>query len=94
MGKTKNSFIFSFKNESDFKDAILSNVKNMEALLYLELCGPTFDLDLCLGVTDNNLSEYDYNMCMQRCYEKKIRNTDENFLIENYEVFQIIRKEV
>ncbi|PKK59764.1 hypothetical protein RhiirC2_794349 [Rhizophagus irregularis] len=45
--KTKDSFIFSFKNKDSFKDPILSYVKNYDkALCYNSYYGPTFDLIL------------------------------------------------
>src|SRR3954447_26292720 len=54
-GITKDSFIFSFKNKNGFKDAILSNVNNMnQALLYHREFGPSFDIDLFLSVTEND----------------------------------------
>ncbi|GBC03053.1 hypothetical protein RclHR1_04970007 [Rhizophagus clarus] len=34
FGKAKNSFIFSFKSKNNFKDAILSRVKNMNQALF------------------------------------------------------------
>ncbi|CAB4429976.1 unnamed protein product [Rhizophagus irregularis] len=84
-GKTKDSFIFSFKYKNGlFKDGILSNVKEIKrALNYSRLFGPSFgdgDLFLCGN-----------NRCNQRDYEKKIRDIEDKFLIDDYEVFQIIK---
>jgi len=94
-GKAKDSFIFSFKNKNDFKDAILSNVKIMDqALLYHDECGPVFDVDLFLSVKeDDDSREYNNNWCEQNSYEKVIREPRDKFLIEDYEVFQIVKKE-
>ncbi|EXX56713.1 uncharacterized protein OCT59_029095 [Rhizophagus irregularis] len=99
LGKTKDSFIFSFKSKNNFKDPILSHVKNTDcAVAYHNGHGPTFDTDLflCARVSDG-LKEYNFNRCKywckQRCYEKKIRDTEDQFLIEDYEVFQIIERD-
>ena len=90
IGKTKDSFVFSFKNKNNFKDPILSHVKNMnEALFYCNEFGPAFSTDLLLRVIGSG--EYNFNRCKQRNYEKKIRETEDEFLIEDYEVFQIIK---
>jgi hypothetical protein len=46
-GETRDSFIFSFKNKNDFKDPILSYVKNMDhAVYYHRRFGPTFGMIL------------------------------------------------
>jgi hypothetical protein len=93
--RTKDSFIFSFKNKNNFKDSILSYVVDTEcALYYSNGCGPTF------GKTDININvlgryeseEYDFCFCNQYSYEKEIRNTNDEFLIEDYEVFQILKR--
>ncbi|GBC34404.2 hypothetical protein GLOIN_2v1884231 [Rhizophagus irregularis DAOM 181602=DAOM 197198] len=99
LGKTKDSFIFSFKSKNNFKDPILSHVKITDyAVAYHNEHGPTFDTDLflCARVSDS-LNEYNFirrkYCCKQRCYEKKIRDTEDQFLIEDYEVFQIIERD-
>jgi len=91
-GQTKDSFIFSFKNKDNFfKDAILSNVDDMNhALLYHKVNGPCFSDDLCI-ISSDELRDYDNVHCMKRHYEKKIKDPGV-FSIEDYEVFQIIRK--
>ena len=92
-GKTKDSFIFSFKNKNNFKDPILSHVEDMnEAIYYCNEFGPTFSTDLVL-FTNGSDTEYNHNFCRQFSYEKKIRETEDDFLIEDYEVFQIIKDE-
>src|SRR3989440_5163417 len=93
--KTKDSFIFSFKNKDYFKDSILSRVKNMDqALRFHHSCGPTFGSDLLINVKENNGSrEYNSNQCKLQHYDKRIRATEDYFLIEDYEVFQIITME-
>ncbi|GBC34403.2 BTB/POZ protein [Rhizophagus irregularis DAOM 181602=DAOM 197198] len=86
-------------SKNNFKDPILSHVKNTDcAVAYHNGHGPTFDTDLflCARVSDG-LKEYNFNRCKywckQRCYEKKIRDTEDQFLIEDYEVFQIIERD-
>ena len=52
--------------------------------------GPTFgedDFDIY-----GSLNDYDCCQCKQQSYEKKIRDTKDKFLIEDYEVFHIIKK--
>jgi hypothetical protein len=95
VGKTKDSFIFSFKDENNFKVPILSHVKNMnQALFYRDNYGPAFCSDLLLGVKENDDSkEYNIGHCIQLSYDKTIRDTEDKFLVEDYEVFQIIKKE-
>src|SRR6266498_2799987 len=98
--KTKDSFIFSFKSKDNFKDPILSYVKNIDYAFWDHpACGPSFgDTDLYLFSGKN-----DSNGCILKDYEKNIRDTNENFStfqkimdtngnfsIEDYEVFQIL----
>jgi hypothetical protein len=90
--KTKDSFIFSFKSKESFKDPILSHVIDTEkALFYCSKFGPTFgdDINICVN-DDDDSKEYDYCTHIPIRYEKKIRDTDD-FSIEDYEVFQIMR---
>ncbi|GBB83231.1 hypothetical protein RclHR1_00100035 [Rhizophagus clarus] len=92
-GKAKNSFIFSFKNKSNFKDAILSNVKNVDyALSNHYSCGPKFGHDIVIYNASNETSDYDVVYCEKHFYEKQIRDSDDKFIIEDYEVFLIIKK--
>src|SRR5205823_6215758 len=79
-GETKDSFIFSFKG-GNIKDAIISNVKNANyALDYSSSCGPTFGYDLTI-YSSGEFTDYNEILCNQKFYEKKIRNTKDNFLI-------------
>jgi hypothetical protein len=89
--KTKDSFIFSFNSKKDVKNHILSRVVDEEfAIDNYFLYGPSFgynDLKLCVnGESFDNCINY----CKRESYEKQIRNTEVNFFIEEYEVFQII----
>ncbi|UZO07114.1 uncharacterized protein OCT59_027412 [Rhizophagus irregularis] len=71
--KSKDSFIFSFKNKDSFKNPILSYVKNYNQALYcVSNYGPTFDDDLEICVKDGHVNKnYDFIRCKQQCYEKK-----------------------
>ncbi|GBC41551.2 hypothetical protein GLOIN_2v1779084 [Rhizophagus irregularis DAOM 181602=DAOM 197198] len=94
-GKATDSFIFSFKSKDHFVDsAILSRVKDPDkALSHHVECGPTFDTDIFIGVEENDSSrDYNFNWCKQQRYKEKIRNTEKLFSIDDYEVFQIIKK--
>ena len=63
----------------------------VQSLRFYHSCGPTFGSDLLINVKENNGSkEYNLNQCKLQHYEKKIRATEDYFLIEDYEVFQII----
>ncbi|UZO03386.1 uncharacterized protein OCT59_023793 [Rhizophagus irregularis] len=49
-GRTKDSFIFSFKN-NDVKDAIISNIENTDyAIYYHYKGGPCFGDDILVGI--------------------------------------------
>ncbi|EXX70396.1 uncharacterized protein OCT59_011334 [Rhizophagus irregularis] len=84
------NFIFSFKSKNEIKGPILSCVKNMDnALYYHPNYDPTFgNSDLRLS----GLNQFNYNWCKQTNYEKRIRDTEDKFNIEDYEVFQITKK--
>ncbi|GBC11358.2 BTB/POZ protein [Rhizophagus irregularis DAOM 181602=DAOM 197198] len=90
-GKTKHSFVFSFK-EKDIKSAIISNIKDTEhALNYGAKRGPCFGTDIIIRATGEFVN---YNIRYQKFfYEKKIRDTGNEFSIEDYEVFQIKERE-
>jgi hypothetical protein len=85
---TKNSFIFSL-NLDKLENCILSRVKNeYYAINNFSYFGPTFgngDLKL-LGVMSTN------NRCVSRksSYERPIRKNENDFFIEECEVFRII----
>jgi hypothetical protein len=77
VGKTKDSFIFSFKNKNDFKDPVLSYIKNMDdAIYYFNDFGPAFSTDLILRTDGTANGEYNKNFCLGGLsYEKSIRET-------------------
>ena len=93
-GKTSDSFIFSFKNKNDVRNPILSRVKNADrALFYRYKYGPTFDNDLVVSVKEDSLIDYNCNGCKQQSYEKKLREKEDVLLLmEEYEVFQVVKK--
>ncbi|GET60381.1 BTB/POZ protein [Rhizophagus irregularis DAOM 181602=DAOM 197198] len=94
FGVTNDSFIFSFKNNENIEDYLLSRVKDKEhAINYSGLFGPSFgesDLTL-LGVTCYIFDGKTFNKCYckKSSYERFIRNSEDEFLIEEYEIFQI-----
>ncbi|GBC11616.2 BTB/POZ protein [Rhizophagus irregularis DAOM 181602=DAOM 197198] len=97
-GKTEDSFIFSFKNRN-IKDAILSNVIDAtRALDYSTLCGPQFGPDLTVNSSSffniNECANFNFSViyCKRNYYEKRIRDNENDFSIEDYEVFKIIRR--
>ncbi|CAB4418670.1 unnamed protein product [Rhizophagus irregularis] len=95
-GKSKESFIFSFKDSKNIEDAIISNIENTDhALFYKRTHGPCFGSDIIMY----NLNEFkNYNQYLYRkyYYEKKIVKTTHSlttgFSIEDYEVFQIRKR--
>jgi hypothetical protein len=92
-GETKDSFIFSFKyNNSLFKDGIISNIKEINSAFYYgQNNGPSFGAGDLRLYGNNRTKDYDEIYCKQKCYEKKIRDTEDKFSIKDYEVFQIIK---
>ncbi|GBC04178.1 hypothetical protein RclHR1_05550015 [Rhizophagus clarus] len=92
-GKTNDSFIFSFKNKNNFKDAILSNVKNIDYALWFNYdSGPYFGVDIVIYSSDGQSTNYNEVRCENHHYEKQIRDSDGYFIIEDYEVFQFTKK--
>ncbi|CAB4409354.1 unnamed protein product [Rhizophagus irregularis] len=91
-GQTKYSFIFSFKSKNNLlKNAILSNVKEMiYAINYHPNAGPYFGSDLIIHSSDSPYGDFNVSWCRQKYYEKKIRDTEAKFTVEDYEVFQIL----
>jgi hypothetical protein len=90
-GITGNSFIFSFMNKENVEDHVLSRVRNeRQAINYLPHLGPSFGPDDLIVYGGR---EHSFNNCNSHCgrfsYEEQIRETEEKFSIEEYEVFQI-----
>ncbi|GET66987.1 BTB/POZ protein [Rhizophagus irregularis DAOM 181602=DAOM 197198] len=90
------NFIFSFKNKVEIKDSILSRIKNIDKALYhYEYYGPAFgcfDLRLSYRSDISKTNQFNSNICKQANYDKRIRDTEDKFYIEDYEVFQITKK--
>ena len=82
---SNDSFIFSFKNKDDFKDQILSNIKNVKyAFYYHKYRNPSFgNSDLYLHVNPNS-KNYSRCYCRLDDYEKMIRNTNKNFSMKYF----------
>ncbi|CAB4418826.1 unnamed protein product [Rhizophagus irregularis] len=81
---TKDSFIFSFK-DNNTKNNILSRVINEEYAIFNSIhCNMSF------GTGDLVLFD-GFGSCCNSDYENQIRNATDDFLIEDYEVFQILR---
>ncbi|GBC39600.2 BTB/POZ protein [Rhizophagus irregularis DAOM 181602=DAOM 197198] len=92
-GKTKDSFIFSFKNTYSFKGSIISKVNDMDcAINNHHEHGPGFGNDLILDAAKESVTGINTIICKKEYYEKKISDTKEEFAIEDYEVFQIIKR--
>ncbi|CAB4427797.1 unnamed protein product [Rhizophagus irregularis] len=89
-GVTKFSFIFSFMNEN-INDHIISRVKEKKkAINYSNCFGPSFGIeDLIIFGGDLDDFRQKNNCCKMRSYEKNIRETEDKFSIEEYEIFQI-----
>ncbi|GBB85474.1 hypothetical protein RclHR1_00120028 [Rhizophagus clarus] len=91
-GKSKDSFIFSFKNNNT-NDAIISNIVDTDRALNHGLThGPSFGNDIIVYSIDDKFADYNYNCCRKYYYEKKIRDTEDQFSIDDYEVFQITKR--
>ncbi|PKK61882.1 hypothetical protein RhiirC2_760229 [Rhizophagus irregularis] len=82
----------------DINDAILSNVKNANCALDNSIkCGPQFGYDLNINSyknldLDDVSTDFNVTYCSKEHYEKRIRDTEADFPIGDYEVFQIIRR--
>jgi hypothetical protein len=82
---TKDSFIFFFKNSDEIENYILSRVKKKEYAI-----SNYSDYGLSFGVNDIILFGKN-GICINLYYEKQIRDTTDEFFMEEYEVFQIIK---
>ncbi|GBC08030.1 hypothetical protein RclHR1_07880004 [Rhizophagus clarus] len=84
-GTTKDSFIFSFNNDDGIDNYILSRVTDENHAIFDSLYfGPSF------GTSDISIRPiFDSNICRKSSYEKPIRKTDDEFIVEDCEIFQI-----
>ncbi|GBC27026.2 BTB/POZ protein [Rhizophagus irregularis DAOM 181602=DAOM 197198] len=92
--KTTDSFIFSFNNKKDIKNHILSRVKDEKYAINNSLYdGPSFGRGDLTIYGDLLNPEYSFsncsNYCINKSYEKQIREAEVDFAVEEYEVFQI-----
>ncbi|PKY53745.1 hypothetical protein RhiirA4_472124, partial [Rhizophagus irregularis] len=92
-GETRESFIFSFKN-NDVKDSIISSVQNTNrAVFYSPEYGPQFGCDIYM-YSSTESTDYSTISVNKKYYEKKVRDTKDDFSMEDYEVFQILRYDI
>ncbi|GBC11540.2 BTB/POZ protein [Rhizophagus irregularis DAOM 181602=DAOM 197198] len=71
------------------KDAIISNVENTKCAIYHgNNNGPCFGDDIVI-FSSKESTNYSTIVCKKSYYEKKMRDKDGVFSIEDYEVFQI-----
>ena len=88
---TKDSFIFSFKNNDKVENYVLSRVVDEDYAVYNGYnCGPSGP---SFGKSDLDIWGSPGIMChCRKCsYEKPIRETEDKFLIEEFKVFQIVK---
>ncbi|GBC11631.2 BTB/POZ protein [Rhizophagus irregularis DAOM 181602=DAOM 197198] len=89
----RNIIMNKIDSNINFKDAIISDVINANrAIHYGTNSGPYFGDDIIV-YNSGDLFSTDYNRirCKNKYYEKKIRDSDDYFSIEDYEVFQIVK---
>jgi hypothetical protein len=97
FGNTKGSFIFSFANRENINDHIISRVKDeKKAINFGSRYGPSFGYgDLILHGGHGKYDDFyinNSNYCKVSSYEKPIRKIDGTFSIEDYEIFQVTKK--
>jgi hypothetical protein len=86
---TKDSFIFSFNDNDKIDNYILSRVINKKKAIYnSNYSGPSFG---CSDLHIWNLYVNNGNYCIKTSYEKPIIITEDGFIINECEVFQIVR---
>ncbi|GBC11535.2 BTB/POZ protein [Rhizophagus irregularis DAOM 181602=DAOM 197198] len=56
------------------------------------ILGPYFGSDIIIMNASTESADYNNIRCRKYYYEKKIRDTEEQFSIEDYEVYQITRR--
>ncbi|RHZ80172.1 hypothetical protein Glove_139g305 [Diversispora epigaea] len=98
MDGNKRSFHFLIKN-GNIQNSILSRVKNTKYAIF-DICrndqnieGPHFGFEFCLcsKKSNFNLDNNSFSNLSSNTYES-IRTLSNNFSIDNYEVFKIVRK--
>jgi hypothetical protein len=83
---TKDSFIFSFNNNDSIENCILSRVMDESHAIFNSFYyGPSFGTsDIIIWSKFSGKS-----ICRKSSYEKSIRKTDDMFIVEECEIFQI-----
>ncbi|RHZ87620.1 hypothetical protein Glove_33g210 [Diversispora epigaea] len=97
--ETNDSFIFSLKN-GNIQNSILSRVKETKCAIlnvgknYRKIYGPYFGYGFSLYSRVSNFNLDNASRCDNylNYYEKRIKTSSDIFPIDNYEVFQVIRK--
>ncbi|GBC11516.2 BTB/POZ protein [Rhizophagus irregularis DAOM 181602=DAOM 197198] len=81
-----------FELIDNIKDSIISNIENTEYAFYNgSYVGPYFGKDLIIYSSSSDFEDYSHRYCRKNYYEKIIRDTEDLFSIEDYEVFQITK---
>ncbi|EXX68090.1 uncharacterized protein OCT59_025333 [Rhizophagus irregularis] len=90
--KTDESFIFSFKNK-DINNAIISDIEETNCGFYNGFqYGPSFGNDINIFNSNDQFADYNNISYSKQHYKKKIRDSRGDFNIEDYEVFQIVKR--
>ncbi|GBC11529.2 BTB/POZ protein [Rhizophagus irregularis DAOM 181602=DAOM 197198] len=84
--------IIDTKINKHANDAIISNIEYLSCALYNgSKDGPHFGEDLIIYSYRREFEDYSHRYCRKNYYEKKIRDSEDLFSIEDYEVFQITK---
>ncbi|CAG8792947.1 15148_t:CDS:1, partial [Dentiscutata erythropus] len=87
------SFIFSFPNGETIDNAILSRINpyyTKYAMFIRKIGGPEFGSH-DFYMSDEFDSKYGVR-CRKTYYLKKIRDSEESFAVDEYELFRLVRK--
>ncbi|GBC38719.2 hypothetical protein GLOIN_2v1473716 [Rhizophagus irregularis DAOM 181602=DAOM 197198] len=85
FSQTNDSFTFSFTSTNLLKDTILSRVKNSDYAI-------ASNKESCLCFFNNLIVTGSKGYCSRLNYEKVIRSEEGDFDLEDYEVFQIVKR--
>ncbi|RHZ60560.1 hypothetical protein Glove_352g62 [Diversispora epigaea] len=97
--KTKDSFIFSINFFNEEEKIILSRVQeSARAIFQHKRFGPSFGRRTRKKKQDLKMIDMGMKIpassCKRNSYEKKIRESDKPFFVEDYEVFQVIKNDI
>ncbi|GBC11543.2 BTB/POZ protein [Rhizophagus irregularis DAOM 181602=DAOM 197198] len=67
-------------------------IKYMYGANYKSIHGPFFGDDIVIYSSNGDSRDYDNIWCQKKYYEKKIRETKDKFSMDDYEVFQIVKR--